>query len=266
MSQYGWPDCPQDVRSQIQDILDAFEKLLRDNLAGVYLHGSLALGCFNPERSDVDLLAVTNDRMTAQTKRRLAELLLSSSAAPAPVEVSFLRQKHMSPWQYPTPFDFHYSEDYREKFAEKLSSGGWSDEQQTDKDLAAHITLTRRRGIALCGKPVEEVFPVVPEEDYVDSIIEDFNWGAERMMQYPINFILNACRVLAYLLDKQVFSKDEAGEWALAHLPEDVGEYVARALDIYRGNSEEKPFAETNLKRIADHMAELINKNSALKK
>jgi predicted nucleotidyltransferase len=262
MSQHEWADYPQDVRSQIENLLNALEKLLRDHLAGVYLHGSLALGCFNPEQSDIDLLAVTSNGMTVETKRQLAELLLRLSSAPAPIEISFLQQKHISPWQYPTPFDFHYSEDWREKFAKELSSGEWkkwNEAPQKDKDLAAHITVTRRRGIALCGKPVEEVFPAVPEQDYIDSIVEDFNWAAERMDQYPTYFILNSCRVYVYLLEDRICSKEEAGTWALNQLPEDLREYVAQALDIYRGNREDKTFAETILKRYANHMAELIS-------
>ena len=29
------------------------------DLTGVYLHGSLAMGCFNPQKSDIDLMVVT---------------------------------------------------------------------------------------------------------------------------------------------------------------------------------------------------------------
>ena len=32
--------------------------ILGDELVGVYLHGSAAMGCFNPAKSDLDLLIV----------------------------------------------------------------------------------------------------------------------------------------------------------------------------------------------------------------
>jgi len=70
---------------------DALADALGSNLAGLYLHGSLAMGCFNPACSDVDLLAVTRRGMTVETKRRVAELLLKTSGAPSPIEISFLR-------------------------------------------------------------------------------------------------------------------------------------------------------------------------------
>ena len=46
------------------------QDILKDNLIGVYLHGSSVMGCFNPAKSDIDF----------------------------------------NPFEYPTPFDLHFSE------------------------------------------------------------------------------------------------------------------------------------------------------------
>ncbi|HHT85033.1 MAG: nucleotidyltransferase domain-containing protein [Bacillota bacterium] len=35
--------------------------ILGSNLVGIYLHGSAAMGCWNPRTSDLDLLVVVND-------------------------------------------------------------------------------------------------------------------------------------------------------------------------------------------------------------
>jgi streptomycin 3"-adenylyltransferase len=202
--------------------------------------------------------------MTVETKRRIAELLLRCSASPAPIEISFVSRDHISPWRYPTPYDLHYGEEprWREKFEGGLSGGEWkkwNDEVHTDKDLAAHITVTRRYGIVLYGAAIDQVFPSVPEEDYTDSLVEDFHWGRERMLQYPTNFILNTCRVLAYLTEKQILSKDEAGEWALRAVPEELKQTVNQALEAYRGNSTGEHFAITALEEFADYIAEEIS-------
>ncbi|UCD56243.1 MAG: DUF4111 domain-containing protein [Candidatus Hydrogenedentota bacterium] len=262
MSQYGWTNCPGNVRIQVEGFVDALRKILGDNLVGIYLHGSLAFGCFNPERSDLDLLVLTAQGIAVETKRRIAELLLRHSAAPTPIEISFLRRPYIHPWQYPTPFDFHYGEDWRENTEKELSCGAWrtwNERLQKDADLAAHVTVTSRRGIVLYGKPVKEVFPPVPEEHFVASIVSDFEWARERMAQYPISFILNACRVWAYLLEGQLCSKEQAGSWALHTLAEQFRGVVAQALELYRGNREEDPFDESTLQRFAEHMAEQIS-------
>ena len=56
-----------------QELLDRFvsenRKILGDNLVGVYLHGSAAMGCFHPETGDLDLLTVVNDPLSDETKR-----------------------------------------------------------------------------------------------------------------------------------------------------------------------------------------------------
>ncbi|HEY1489131.1 MAG TPA: nucleotidyltransferase domain-containing protein [Micromonosporaceae bacterium] len=48
-------------------------------LIGAYVHGSLALGGFRPERSDVDLLIVISDPLPVERQRRLGEALLGSA-------------------------------------------------------------------------------------------------------------------------------------------------------------------------------------------
>ena len=44
-------------------------EILGENLAGVYLHGSLAMGCFNPRKSDLDLLTVVRETPDDACKR-----------------------------------------------------------------------------------------------------------------------------------------------------------------------------------------------------
>ena len=50
--------------------------MLGDELVGAYLHGSKALGDFNPRRSDIDFLVTTEHELDAETVERLAALHL----------------------------------------------------------------------------------------------------------------------------------------------------------------------------------------------
>ena len=261
MAQYGLTDCPESVRSQVDGFLNILRDALEDNLVGVYLHGSLALGCYNPDRSDVDVLVITKQPMTVEAKRQIAEILLRHSENPAPIEISILVEACINPWQYPTPYDYHYSEDWREKVASELSSGewkSWNDEIQTDEDLAAHITILSRRGVALHGRPIGEAFPPVPEEHYIDSIAKDFEWGKDRIEQYPVNFILNALRVCAFLEEGRICSKEEAGVWALPTLKDEFKELVEHALEAYRGQRKKERFDNAEKEQFAEHMTERI--------
>src|SRR5262245_8202997 len=125
MPQYSWHDCPPPVRIQLDRFIQATQALLADQLVGIYLHGSLALGCFNPSRSDLDLLVVTHTGMPVEIKRELGQLLLELSGAPIPIEISFLRRADITPWRHPAPFDLHYSETWREQYQRELAGDAW---------------------------------------------------------------------------------------------------------------------------------------------
>ena len=49
---------PPDVAALVDALIAGSQEALGDNLVGVYLCGSLALGDFDPEKSDVDALVV----------------------------------------------------------------------------------------------------------------------------------------------------------------------------------------------------------------
>jgi predicted nucleotidyltransferase len=203
---------------QIETFVEATQSQLGELLVGIYLHGSLAMGCFNPQRSDIDLLVVTTQRLMPTQKHDIAQMLLSISNQPHPFELSILAWDDLHPWRYPTPYDFHYSEDWRERLTNDLANGAWQSWQHADAgdpDLAGHVMITRKRGICLFGRAIVEVFPEVPEEDYTASIRADIAWAWTRAQENPVYFVLNLCRTIAWLREKYVLSKEEGAIWAL---------------------------------------------------
>jgi streptomycin 3"-adenylyltransferase len=238
MALYGWKNCPPLVQRQLDQSVHEIQTTLADNLIGIYLHGSLALGSFNPDASDIDLLVVTQHSMSLATKRRIAELLLQRSQQPRPIEISFLGQADLRPWRHPAPFDLHYSEMWRAGYERDLAGEGWrtwNDTQRYDPDLAAHVTIVSHRGIGLAGAPIADVFPAVPRRDYLASAIEDVLGALGTIADEPAYAILNACRTQAYLHDGAIRSKAEGGEWALRELPPEHRPPVAMALALYSG-------------------------------
>ena len=243
MNCIGWNTFPEETKEQIQRLLAELTKLLEGNLTGIYLHGSLALGCFNPTRSDIDLLVLTDCEIPLPTKKALVHLLLSISGVPHSIEISFLCQGNLTSWRYPTPFEFHYSEEWRERFSEDLTSGNWrhlSEQPQTDSDLAAHITVTRHRGICLWGAPPEKVFPDIPPKDFLASIVSGLEWTLERLDQISVTGVLNSCRTYAYLQEQRICSKEEGAAWAVNVLPVEFRPVVEMACEIYSSERSER--------------------------
>ena len=208
--------------------------ILQEKLTGIYLHGSAVMGCWQPGKSDLDFLVVTDGPLTDAAKREYMDMILELDAdGPAKgIEMSIVTKDVCDPFVYPTPFILHYSRMhtawYRrdpEDYIRKMNG--------TDRDLAAHFTVIRNRGICLYGLPVEEVFGDVPEADYLDSILSDVSGAENEIMDNPMYLILNLSRVLGYLKEKKIFSKREGGVWGLGNLPQKYHPLIRSALDEY---------------------------------
>ena len=211
-------------------------EILGDRLAGVYLHGSAAMGCFHPAKSDLDYIVVTDGPVPDGVKRAYMDRILALDAeGPAKgIEMSVVARKVCNPFVYPTPFLLHYSRGhtawYRrdpEDYIRKMNG--------TDRDLAAHFTVIRRRGIRLWGPPAEQLFGEVPAADYLDSVWNDVADAETEIAEHPLYLILNLPRVLAAAREQAVLSKREGGEWALEHLPEEFHPLICAALREYAG-------------------------------
>jgi streptomycin 3"-adenylyltransferase len=249
------------VREQLDQLVSRLSGNLADQLVGIYLHGSLATGCFNPNQSDLDLLVITTERMPLIVKRQMIEYLLERSQQPQPIEISFLAQGQLLPWRYPTPFDLHYSETWRDAYTRDLASGAWQEwdaEERRDPDLAAHITILNRRGICLAGAPIAAIFPAVPGEDYRASIMADIDESLGWIAANPIYTVLNCCRTYAYIREGHVFSKAEGGEWALQALPADFRDTVTTALAAYRSDVGQQSFDAQAHGAFAEYMRQAL--------
>lgn len=60
---------------------------------------------------------VSRQTLPSDQRRAVATLLLASSGAPYPVELTLLTIGQLHPWRHPTPIEFHYSESWRTSLA-----------------------------------------------------------------------------------------------------------------------------------------------------
>lgn len=233
--------------SRIDALLDRIitdtKAILGDRLVGIYLHGSLAFGCFTWEQSDIDYLTVVKDEPSQRQKEALiaALLALDADCPPKGIEMSVVLARDCQAFAHPTPYVLHYSNSWRGRYRADLA-GICADLHGIDPDLAAHFTVIRAVGISLCGAPVNSVFAPVPPAAYLDSIWADIQGAEGEISENPVYVILNLCRTLAYLTDGQIRSKAQGGEWGLVHLPEHAP-LIAAALAAYRGKGNFPPVA-----------------------
>ena len=82
-------------QSLLDEIIDKSKEILGRNLTGIYLHGSMAMGCFNPGKSDIDLIIVVEDDISDAQKLVLMEhiVLLNRQAPRKGLEISVVKKK-----------------------------------------------------------------------------------------------------------------------------------------------------------------------------
>lgn len=238
-----------------------FVQVCRDcmgqNLAGVYLHGSAAMGCFQPSRSDLDYLVVVRKEPEDMVKRHLLErtVQLHQTGPAKGIEMSVVTESVCRHFAYPTPFVLHFSAAHLRAWL--ADPAGYVRRMRgTDPDLAAHFAVTRQRGQVLFGAPIEDVFAPVPDAAYWDSIRLDIQDAPDHILDQPLYMTLNLCRALAWRREGVILSKAEGGVWGLAHLPAGFHPLLRTALADYRG--ETVPYDEARLIQFAHFMRDLL--------
>lgn len=236
------------------------KRILGNNLAGIYLHGSAAMGCFNPKKSDLDFLLVVKHEIPDPVKREFMELVvrLNEEAPIKGLELSIVKREVCDPFVYPTPFELHFSPTHLTWFQED-PNGYVQKMKGTDKDLAAHFMITRTYGRVLFGDEIQDTFGEVSRQDYIDSIWFDIENACEDILDEPMYMTLNLCRVLAYVREGLVLSKKAGGEWGMQSLPEEFRALVGAALKCYR-TDEEMVVQPDDARRFAGHMLEEIKR------
>lgn len=261
---------PERVRAFLGKVVDDFKSILRENLVGVYLHGSLAMGGFVPGQSDVYMIVVVENALTKRLWESLAQVCLSLSKeiGGKGLEMSVILSKYAKNPVYPMPFEFHYSETWRSRF-EKGQIGPFP---KGDPDLSAHLRVINERGITLFGKPINKVFGIISDEDYLKALLYDLEDIPESLMNYPVYYILNLCRIMAFIQTRKVMSKKEGGEWYLAN-EKAFKKLVKRALEYYLLNlkpdfdsREPSEFVKYVLGKIRKHSLSPTGSKSRLKK
>ncbi|CAG7648567.1 Streptomycin 3''-adenylyltransferase [Paenibacillus solanacearum] len=256
------------MSSALNKIAVHFAETLKGNLLGLYVHGSLAMGCFHPDKSDIDLMVIVKNKLSSQTMKRVTRMALRlEEALPAArgLEFSIILAEHLDPFVYPTPFEYHYSAHHREKYRADANyvCGGFA-----DADLASQLTVAYERGLTLYGQPLRELCPPIDKRLYAASILHDVE-GFGQIMNgglppglTPVYVVLNLCRVLYFMKEGAISSKREGGQWGLGELPQRYSRIIRSCLDEYSGQTEQCDIGDSELMDFVRYMLREIHRYS----
>jgi hypothetical protein len=227
------PTAYQDVNRFLSLLLANLQTLLQEQLVGLYLGGSLALGDFDPQRSDIDFIAVTVDDVPPEMIVALEAMHARLWATEAPwarkLDGSYVPQQVFRRWSdehAPCPF---------------VEGDNVTVTRQGSAVIQRHII--HQYGISVAGPSPQLLLDAVD----ADELRDDPDWV--QASQQQTFAILSLCRAL-YTLEhggvaskpvaarwcQQAIGEEWAGliEWALAR-PHDAGsDHLAATLKLLR--------------------------------
>ncbi|GCE31476.1 streptomycin 3''-adenylyltransferase [Dictyobacter alpinus] len=255
---YNWTNCSKVIKAEVNTLLLEFPRLLDDHLLGIYLYGSLASGGFNPERSNINLLVLTDHPLEDKVRHQVATLLLRMSRVPAPLDCIFAVKQETA--EGLLPITLHYHEKVREEYQRALRS----DNEQppngatsisNDQQILAFQAL-RTDGICLYGQSIADAIPQPSAVAFRNALIHEMQAELEHPLHDPIAFVLNGCRAMAYLRSGSLLSKRDAAIWGLTQLPEQYHSLIQQAQALYQGERLGRPVGRATLDNFAQFLQE----------
>lgn len=194
---------------RVQGYLDELVRRLRarlgDRLLAAWVIGSTALGDFDASRSDIDVQAVSSERLPPDELRALAAEL---SAVPCPVrglELVLYAQDDLADPLGPA-------------FSLNLNTGpgmdhheGYHPDAEPRFWFTLDVAIARQDAVPLAGPHPREVLPELPRALVVERLRDSLAWWGDYGGPQAV---LAACRALAWTETGRWLSKGEAARAA----------------------------------------------------
>lgn len=220
------------VNAVLEALLVQAQSILQKELVGMYLYGSLALGDFNPENSDVDFLAVTQGDINKETIAALTTMhkvfATGQSKWHLELEGSYIPQNALRRYDAANACHPHI-----DRGADALIV------QQHDVDWIIQRDGLYRHGITLFGPPIQTLLDPVSPAEVRAAIIELMRIWWTPMLDNPEKLAHNGYRAYAaqtmlrvlYTLERgAIVSKPESVRWAKEALGAEWQGIVEKAL------------------------------------
>jgi predicted nucleotidyltransferase len=261
--EYRFPkEAPTSTIQILKETLSSVHSILRNDLTGIYLYGSLAMGCFQPKSSDIDLILVIKQELPEEKSKRVLQYLKGTCSKERRIELSLVTMHALQDPRYPMMVDLHYEH------------WGNTFEKQEDNEILSNLYTTKERGFRVWGEPIDHVFKMIPIQYHVRSVIEDLQHTRKYLREKPEHagydiatyWILGSCRILALIKEDRVLSKLEGGQWGLTNLPKRYHQLIKLALSYYQGGKNEYDrWNDEKLDAFASYMTSVILRESRLK-
>jgi hypothetical protein len=218
----AFPTPYPDVNTLLDELSGGMQAILGDCLVGFYMNGSLALGDFDPEHSDIDFIAATEKDLSGTMFDRLVEMhrhiTYSGRLYATELEGSY--------FPLPALRRHNPTETIFPNLERGLTETLQLKEHHSDWVIQRHIV--RESGIGLFGPHADTLIdPVSPDELRQATVDVLRSWWATPVAidntrlssGYQVYAVQTMCRALYTLEHGSVVSKRVACQWASGEVP-----------------------------------------------
>ncbi|CAN7400862.1 aminoglycoside adenylyltransferase domain-containing protein [Rossellomorea sp. LjRoot5] len=238
---------PKIVHSVLDEYIRLFNTYLPETLEGLYLHGSVALGAFVNDSSDIDFITVTNRRLTTEDSdalNRIHTTLQQTFQKPEMDGVYILKEDigKMDPSCKDDTEMYAYYNNGELNFGEYFNFNP--------------ITwyLVKHKEIRVVGPEISSSFSGPSAEELCQYVLQNMNtyWAGrlhsieesvDEVKHYPTAMIdaeiewsvLGVLRQYYTLKEASIISKQDAGQYGLQELPREWHSLIREAMNIRSG-------------------------------
>lgn len=210
-----------DVNRILLRLLWDVQNILGDDCIGIYVHGSLAMGSFDPGRSDIDFLVVTrgelNEEQLTELEAMHEDLTNSGLKWAKRIEGSYIPQAALR------------RHDPSNAVHPAVGTGGHFHMMRHGADWVIQRHIIREQGVKLHGPPPATLIDPVALgalSEAARGILAEW-WAPQlddpRLLEapeYQSYAVLTMCRALYTIAQDEVVSKVQSVDWALQTVDE----------------------------------------------
>lgn len=217
----------REIAPLLERLAEGLSGILGSNLVGLYVYGSALGDTFDPARSDLDCIAVTEEPLTEVEFADLANWFAVAGQEDPWVErlqMSFLIRRTVLD-DDPAACLFQYG---------RMKRSGSDGNPLIWLDFFQH-------GCVLHGPEPQSFLPKITPESFREALAREVGYLREELnvkpdgewrdrVSYRVYAVLTLCRILHSARTGHITSKPEAGKWALGRVPGDWHTLIRSAL------------------------------------
>jgi hypothetical protein len=224
----------KDINAVLMMLTEGVDKIIGNDLVGLYLTGSLTYGDFNPDSSDIDFLTIMKKPLSQEKFEQIKQLhnktgntypkwskrIEGSYITTAMLEEALPPQKSKTPRPYINEGNF------------------WEPFPAYGNEWTINLHVLYERGIALLGPDPKEIIDPVSIEALREASRKDLyeEWEPKlkdttwlKNSHYQAYITLTMCRILYRAIHIDVASKKVAATWAKRELGKPWRDLIKKA-------------------------------------